>query len=491
MVRAVRVVVVVAAFAFVGVAGASSAAAFTSVQGPNVALLAGTLAAPNLPAAAVTVTAAEAAATPVAGFAVAGLSLALGGLLPFDLSGPDAVTPVQSGPISADISWDGGSTWSWTVTGPYTKEFTTAYMVKDGASADPLPELWELWITTQATSSNYALGFEGYALSNGVPLEWCASYTPGPAVDAAVPAACVGLSGPSFWGMFGSTNKYFSGLVPESVSSSIVSGLESPGGFPSGLLQQTIECQQPDGTIYVKTVTETVTAGQLSAAGSGVGCDPGDFAVGASVGLETDSGLTDLSGSPTFVPGYGLIPDPVKNELVTDGGTVSAPGDGTLVVDIPTPQDPGDCAVGWGDLLNGSVIVDAVSCSLYAVFVPSDGFMEAAQVELESSFDGSPVGLFLAQISAPFDSMISVFSGASDGSCGVLKFPLEGVGPFQQDIIILDPCADYMSGPVTIVRLVLVFGLVVAAVPMIANPILASLGLPKISYRGSGSGDDS
>jgi hypothetical protein len=87
---------------------------------------------------------------------------------------------------------------------------------------------------------------------------------------------------------------------------------------------------------------------------------------------------------------------------------------------VPTPFDPtppgpqGGCDIGWGDLLNGSIVFKAVGCALSWAFVPSEVAVQTATATMTGALDTSIFG----DVQTRFANLWTPFSGlASGGDC--------------------------------------------------------------------------
>lgn len=125
----------------------------------------------------------------------------------------------------------------------------------------------------------------------------------------------------------------------------------------------------------------------------------------------------------------------------------AAPG-GSLkpATDTSTSSQPGatdgSCDLGWGDLLNGTIVQKAVGCALTWAFVPDPAVVTELQAEAASAWSTSDTGLF-------WSGLIGVFAplgdlGGGEESCGGLSFDLPLAG-LHVDGTLFNTCVEPWS----------------------------------------------
>lgn len=117
---------------------------------------------------------------------------------------------------------------------------------------------------------------------------------------------------------------------------------------------------------------------------------------------------TDPSGTPTVT----RVPTPELAEPLPTTPT-------------ETVTDDGSCSLGWGDVLNGSVVYKAVKCALTWAFVPSPASVQLATAQLRASMESSAIG---TAVSVADDFVSPVVAWADLPSANCLG---PGVGPMD------------------------------------------------------------
>lgn len=100
--------------------------------------------------------------------------------------------------------------------------------------------------------------------------------------------------------------------------------------------------------------------------------------------------------------------------------------------------DPGDCSLGWGDLLNGSIVYKAVSCALKWAFVPPAGTFEALGDQLAADFNATAIGTVYE---AGDDILAPVVSAEASTDCGGPVIDASPVG-LPDDFRPLNTCGE-------------------------------------------------
>ena len=266
----------------------------------------------------------------------------------------------------------------------------------------------------------------------------------------------------------------------------------------TGTIETTVTCNRSDGTSYQLasstpfeglTISDTVTV-------AGLECDPGDFASDAGADL-THGGYSDpLTQTPTFSPGWDVLPDPDKTTAVDPTTSKTIKYDNvtnvtnitniTNITNVDPGTDPGPsesfCGFSFGDLLSGLIVFKAVGCAMDWAFVPSDGFMETQVQTVTSSWNTSSVGTFTnAAVAVPL-GLASI--GSVDGGCAGPTFTVPLVDP-PVTVQPLNACDEPMATVAMWVRIVSTVVIVIMGVLFVAYPILRAFGMPQLRQGGS------
>jgi len=271
-------------------------------------------------------------------------------------------------------------------------------------------------------------------------------------------------------------------------------GASAPGSALAGrTIEQTISCKRPNGTTY--TYTNTADASAAITPGSlvpvaGLMCDTGDRAESATATVKSPSKPDVQIISPTAVPSRNPVTNSttwVTNETVTvvgdpDGVVTTLPGPGP-VTEPTTPT--GSCSLGWGDVLNGSILFDAVSCALSWAFVPSAAATVTATSTVTSAWNASGVGQLLTSVKNSAGVVWGTFTQST--GCGGIAFtvPFDGMD-FQTEV--LDSCVEPTKTMADWSRNILTVVIVLGGGLMVINTFLGAFGWPQLFRRGS---DDS
>lgn len=268
----------------------------------------------------------------------------------------------------------------------------------------------------------------------------------------------------------------------------------STDAYPGRTIEQTIQCQKPDGTTY--TTTNSTTASMALAAAdrvaiAGLSCDPGDFLLRAGAVMvspgRSDTTLVDLAAEPDFVPKWQAVPTPTKVTALTPGTTttwVSDPDDPVpFVTTVPDPDtSPGTdveggtsfCGMTFGDLLTGMVVFKAVGCALSWAFVPSPEVVTATTASLRGTMQATGLESWVGSLQTVGSAVIDL--GGSTGGCAGPHFTIP-LGGEEYDFDPLDACDPPMSTVAVVIKLLIAVAVVVAAVRLLMRPVLSSFGM--------------
>jgi len=266
---------------------------------------------------------------------------------------------------------------------------------------------------------------------------------------------------------------------------------EVPGSaLPGRTIEQTVSCKRPNGTTYTYTNTAdasaAITPGALVPV-AGLMCDTGDRAQTATATVKSPSKPDVQIISPTAVPSRNPVTNSttwVTNETVTvvgdpDGVVTTLPGPGP-VIEPTTPT--GSCSLGWGDVLNGSILFDAVSCALSWAFVPSAAATVTATSTVTSAWNASGVGQLLTSVKNSAGVVWGTFTQST--GCGGIAFtvPFDGMD-FQTEV--LDSCVEPTKTMADWSRNILTVVIVLGGGLMVINTFLGAFGWPQLFRRGS------
>jgi hypothetical protein len=108
----------------------------------------------------------------------------------------------------------------------------------------------------------------------------------------------------------------------------------------------------------------------------------------------------------------------------------------------PTPPGPnGGCDIGWGDLLNGSIVFKAVGCAMSWAFVPTDTTLETSFTEISTAAGDTAFGEVSTAVDNFISPIVSLPAGSSAG-CQGPEVSLTWVNSrFSDPIYPLDVCA--------------------------------------------------
>lgn len=194
----------------------------------------------------------------------------------------------------------------------------------------------------------------------------------------------------------------------------------------------------------------------------------------------------DPNGWP-ISPDPSVVVDPEPSPAPTPPPVTSAPppiDDPTTLPPLESVDAPGSCSLGWGDVLNGSIIYKATSCALAWAFVPSPTALATEVQTSMDSWNASQLGMFVnaaAAVPAGLGTMTDGASGCT-GPTFTVPFPSGEV-----DVQPLNACDEPMSTVANWVKIVSTVILVVGGVVFVSYPILRAFGMPQLR-KGSDDG---
>lgn len=213
------------------------------------------------------------------------------------------------------------------------------------------------------------------------------------------------------------------------------------------------------------------------------GADQRYYAPGTDVG-SADQRLAD----PDPAPGPDPEPDPdptatggaSPTPTPTSTGADPSPTPTPVTDPNPGPPDDGQCDIGWslGNVLNGTVVYQAVGCALVWAFVPPDGF--AAEVQtFRDAWDGSGIGTWVGQqVNLPNNAV----AGLGGGGCGGPQWTI-GLGGRDYPFRPLDACHEPMASIAPVVKGIAGALVLIVGAKVVSDPVLQALGLPRIPGR--------